>query len=269
MCCTCRIRRKGSYFASVTQLNMDGETSYHGGLFSLQKRFSSHYSVSGNYTISRCMNDQDPQQFLSSVFSQPGNIDADRGPCAGDRLHVFNATAVVSTPDFDHPVVRAIASGWQWSTIYQASSGAPMNVTIGRDNALTGAPNQRPNLVGEWKLDEPTAAQWFNTAAFALPAPGTYGNLSRNELRGPGTWNVDTVLARSSPSPKVIRSSCAPRRSTCSTSCAPASPGRPCWHSQHRIHQHAVRPRHFRGRSAYPAVRREIRVLVSFKRRST
>jgi len=187
---------EGQYFASVTQLNMDGEGHYNGGLFSLQKRFSDSYSLSGSYTLSRCINDQDPQQFLSSVFSHPGDIKADRGPCAGDRLHVVNATAVVSTPMFASPVLRAIAGGWQWSTIYQASSGAPMNVVIGRDNALTGAPNQRPDLVGDWKLANPTASAWFNTAAFALPAPGTYGNLKRNALRGPGTWNVDTGVTR-------------------------------------------------------------------------
>ena len=29
-----------------------------------------------------------------------------------------------------------------------------------------------------------------------MPAVGTYGNLGRNVLRGPGTWNVDTVLTR-------------------------------------------------------------------------
>jgi hypothetical protein len=50
------------------ELNMDGEGHYNGGLFSLQKRFSNSYSVSGSYTVSRCINDQDPQQFLSSVF---------------------------------------------------------------------------------------------------------------------------------------------------------------------------------------------------------
>jgi hypothetical protein len=187
---------EGQYFASVTQLNMDGEAHYNGGLFSLQKRFSNSYSLSGSYTLSRCINDQDPQQFLSSVFSHPGDIKADRGPCAGDRLHVLNATAVVNTPMFASRRLRAIAGGWQWSTIYQASSGAPMNVTIGRDNALTAAPNQRPDLVGDWKLANPTASMWFKTAAFALPAPGTYGNLKRNAMRGPGTWNVDTALTR-------------------------------------------------------------------------
>ena len=98
---------EGQYFASVTQLNMDGEGHYNGGLFSLQKRFSDSYSLSGSYTVSRCINDQDPQQFLSSVFSQPGNIKADRGPCAGDRLHVANATAVVNTPMFASPTLRA------------------------------------------------------------------------------------------------------------------------------------------------------------------
>jgi hypothetical protein len=175
---------------------MDGEAHYNGGLFSLQKRFSRNYSLSGSYTLSRCINDQDPQQFLSSVYSHPGDIKADRGPCAGDRLHVVNATAVVNTPMFASRGLRAIAGGWQWSTIYQASSGAPMNVTIGRDNALTGAPNQRPDLVGDWKVANPTASTWFNTAAFALPAPGTYGSLTRNALRGPGAWNVDTALTR-------------------------------------------------------------------------
>jgi len=187
---------EGQYFASVTQLNMDGEGHYNGGLFSLQKRFSNNYSLTGNYTLSRCIDDGDPQQLLSSAYSQPGDIKADRGPCASDQLHVVSATAVVNTPTFSSAVLRGIASGWQWSTIYSASSGAPLNVVIGRDNALTGAPNQRPDLVGDWKVASPTPAMWFNTAAFALPAPGTYGNLPRNALRGPGTWDVDMALVR-------------------------------------------------------------------------
>ena len=41
------------------------------------------------------------------------------------------------------------------SALFQALSGSPMNVTIGRDQALTGWQNQRPNVNGDWKLDEP------------------------------------------------------------------------------------------------------------------
>jgi hypothetical protein len=186
---------EGQYFASVTQLNMDGEGHYNGGLFSLQKRFSNSYSLSGSYTLSRCINDQDPQQFLSSVFSHPGDIKADRvlrGRPAprperdGGRQHTH---VRFTRPPRDR---RRVAMVHHLPGVL----GCPMNVTIGRDNALTAAPNQRPDLVGDWKLANPTASAWFNTAAFALPAPGTYGNLKRNALRGPGTWNVDTALTR-------------------------------------------------------------------------
>jgi len=69
-------------------------------------------------------------------------------------------------------------------------------VTIGRDQALTGAQNQRPNINGNPTLSNPTNDRYFDTSVFSLPAPGTYGNLSRNALRAPGTWRVDTALTR-------------------------------------------------------------------------
>jgi len=52
-------------------------------------------------------------------------------------------------------------------------------------------------VVGDWELDNPTADQWFNTAAFAANAPFTYGNAPRNLLRGPGYVNVDLSLRKS------------------------------------------------------------------------
>ncbi|MBI4485552.1 MAG: TonB-dependent receptor [Acidobacteria bacterium] len=187
---------EGQYFASVTQLNMDGEGHYNGLLLAVQKRFSDGYSVTANHTWSHCVADADGQQFLDPVYTQPGNPKADRGDCSSDRRHVFNATAVVNPPAVGTGTLAAITGGWQFSTIFQALTGAPLNVTLGQDNALTGMPNQRPDLVGDWKRDEPTYNAWFNTAAFARPAPGTYGTLRRNALRGPASWNVDAVLSR-------------------------------------------------------------------------
>jgi hypothetical protein len=33
---------------------------------------------------------------------------------------------------------------------------------------------------------------WFDPKAFILPTPGTFGNVSRGSMRGPGLVNLDT-----------------------------------------------------------------------------
>lgn len=42
-----------------------------------------------------------------------------------------------------------------------------------------------------------TVQRWFNTAAFAAPAYGYYGNAGRNILRGPGMVKWDVSLLKS------------------------------------------------------------------------
>jgi len=54
----------------------------------------------------------------------------------------------------------------------------------------------RPNVVGDWHLDNPTVDQWFNTAAFVANAPFTYGNAPKNPLRGPGYFSVDLAIRK-------------------------------------------------------------------------
>ena len=38
--------------------------------------------------------------------------------------------------------------------------------------------------------------QWINPSAFVPNPTGTFGDVGRNELRGPGTVNVDVALSR-------------------------------------------------------------------------
>ncbi|MCU0245631.1 MAG: carboxypeptidase regulatory-like domain-containing protein, partial [Bryobacter sp.] len=53
--------------------------------------------------------------------------------------------------------------------------------------------NQRPNVIGDAKGPR-TVEEWFNRAVFARPTTGTFGNMGRNSLRGPGVNKWDLSL---------------------------------------------------------------------------
>ena len=83
--------------------------------------------------------------------------------------------------------------GWQISGDLTAQSGSPWNVTVGFDqagNVVTGS--ERPNLIlPAAQAITGNVSDWANPAAFGLPAPGTFGNLQRDFLWGPGTVDFD------------------------------------------------------------------------------
>jgi hypothetical protein len=69
-----------------------------------------------------------------------------------------------------------------------------MDVTMSADVAGIGATqNQRPNVTADAEGPR-TVEEWFNRAAFARPTTGTFGNLGRNSLRGPGVNKWDLSL---------------------------------------------------------------------------
>jgi hypothetical protein len=72
-----------------------------------------------------------------------------------------------------------------------------VNLSVDRANIGAG-PAQRPdqlrdpNLPGGVRIPE----RWFDTSAFALQAPFTFGSAPRNSVIGPGYANVDFALAK-------------------------------------------------------------------------
>jgi hypothetical protein len=97
-----------------------------------------------------------------------------------------------------------VLGGWQLSGLASAMSGRPVNITIDRSatDMLDGNNrDQRPDLVPGMSIyaANRTINNWFNPAAFAVPAVGTWGNLGRNVGRGPGYYEIDTALEREVP----------------------------------------------------------------------
>src|SRR5438270_10059974 len=97
--------------------------------------------------------------------------------------------------------MRHLVNGWSISPIIKIRSGLPFSITNGNVDAnLDGNTNDRAQLVGNPRISNPTAAQWFNTAAFlqnkVVTGVATDGNSPRNLLDGPGYWVVDLAISR-------------------------------------------------------------------------
>jgi hypothetical protein len=85
-----------------------------------------------------------------------------------------------------------LLGGWQISGATQLASGVPLTITMTANTSNSfGGVTRRPDLVGDPE-GPGTVEQWFDTAAFANPAPNTFGNAPRSVVRGP--WRHMTDL---------------------------------------------------------------------------
>ena len=193
----------GAYYGPIYQTNDGANAWYNAMLLSVQRRFSQHYSFMANYTWSHCISEADTGGDLgqaSAMVMNPYNLRQDRGNCLSDRRQIFNSSVIAQTPEFASTLLRRVASGWQASGIFTAQTGAWSSVTTGSDTSLTASQaaaslQDRANVIGDWHGDG-TRGNWFQRAAFVNNAPGVFGNVGRNSVLQPGTWNIDAALVR-------------------------------------------------------------------------
>lgn len=181
----------------------DASNNYHGMQLKAEKRFTRGFSMLSHYTWSRSFN------YTGTYY----NIDATQayGPNDNTRSHVFLVAGVFELPVgkgrkflSDTPkVVDAVLGGWQMNTVYQLQSGLPFTPTYRDCNNDRDTGWCRPDLVGDYKLDNPTRDAWFKTTSVPLtangqvdgpwgrPARGVQGSLGRNRIVGPGFSNWD------------------------------------------------------------------------------
>jgi hypothetical protein len=147
-------------------------------------------SLSGNYTVSRCMTDSPYNGLFISQFeyAKPSDPKFDTGHCPFSQRQIANFTVGAQSPRFDNATVRALASGWRVSGIVAAHTGSWLTVTTSRDILLTGLANQRVNQVSDDPYGARTLTNYLNAAAFAYPTTGTYGNEPARGIEGPGFW---------------------------------------------------------------------------------
>jgi hypothetical protein len=146
-------------------------------------------------------------QITANSIADPFNFFQFRGPADFDRRNRFVDSFVYELPNAGHAlhssVVSAILGNWQLSGIVTLQSGSPFSILSSND-AVASAGTAMAQLVGILPLSTDRSrgaqiAQYFNISAVQQATPGTYGNLGRNVLPGPGYANTDASVSRSVP----------------------------------------------------------------------
>jgi len=144
----------------------------------------------------------------SVAFQNQSCRACDRSDTNVDVRHTVTTDAVYQLPfgpgkKFlnDNGLASKILGGWELAGIAFARTGMPINITVTRkasDLPDGNTSGQRPNLVPGVPLypANQTISNWLNSAAFALPAKGTWGNLGRFIARGPGNFEIDSSLTK-------------------------------------------------------------------------
>lgn len=197
-------RRPMGQFYQGLSLNEDiGTSNYHALIATLQRQVGHGLTLLTGYRWSRCMTTADPTGFNSDVYATPDRR-TDYGRCSYDARNQYKASAVWQLPNTHLHLALAdgLLSGWAVNGILTLRSGQPFTVLSGVDNSTSGIGKDRADLIGNPVLSGSRShAQlvkaFFNTAAFAPNALGTYGDTPRNFLNGPGYSDIDLALSKS------------------------------------------------------------------------
>jgi hypothetical protein len=222
-------------YAEIDYKTSGGSDNYNAMQLGLSRRSRNGLAVNAQYTLSRSFGNTSGSNEALTAANNARTIDQfdyDLGYNSFDVRHTFNVSALYAIPygrGRQHAAsgaTDAVLGGWDLGGIVNARSGLPIDVRITRPDivyvdasgavfnnpavgrsAVINTPGggnsrnvRRPNLVpGVDPFVESGGVVFLNPAAFATPAPGTFGDLERGALHGPAFRQVDLVVSKHFP----------------------------------------------------------------------
>jgi len=188
-------------FGSVDMLAPISSSVYHALQTTFRIQAVHGWSGFATYNYSKSIDDaSDGIDFVAGAAFPQNSYDlpAERGPSTFDTRNRFTAAANYSVPVWN-ALPKRLATGWALNWIASFQSGRPIPITTVDDNTGRFYFNQRPNVVAG---QNPILPNWnpftgyLNANAFAQPAPGTFGDLGRDSIYGPGYSNLDFSVTK-------------------------------------------------------------------------
>jgi hypothetical protein len=213
--------RQNPAFAGILALEMNGRSNYDSLTITLRRQSSNGFQGQVFYTYSKAMDLNSSVSGSDSLRSpqaimNPYNIEADWARADFDVTHNLVGTFSLPLPSpATSKALGAVVNGWTLDGIATLQSGMPftarLSASASRDLASTLS--ERPDLKPGFS-ENPTSGvsqgcpgfpagtpvgtptNWFDPCAFSLPQAGTYGDLGRNTIIGPGLANLDLALGK-------------------------------------------------------------------------
>jgi len=212
--------RPARNFGFITGFNRSGTADYHSLQMLFKTRFWKNSQLQAAYTWSHSIGDAalDDSSGGASVNTRTDTYNSriDRGNTGIHRPHIFVLNSVIYLPTLGgaNGFVRSALGGWEFGTIYTASSGSAVtprvangsivNVLNGQNviqsGGLAGTGTSQSNVRPKRVPGVPCTIsvpgdpiQIVNPAAFTLVGAviGEPGDASRGSCLGPGINNVD------------------------------------------------------------------------------
>jgi hypothetical protein len=218
------VREFGNQFGEIDYKTTGGNDNYNSLQTTLNRRFSRGLTVGAQWTYGHSIGNTAGSNEANTAMN-PYNFGMDHGNNAFDVRHSANVSAMYELPFARN---NRYLGGWQLGGIMNGRTGLPMDIRITRpdvvyrdtrNNTIVNAPilangavvtvpvvnvpgggNSRdvrvPDVVAGVNpfLNNGDRRYVVNPAAFSTPAPGTFGNLGRGALHGPGLSQFDLTL---------------------------------------------------------------------------
>ena len=193
-----------------------GASKYNGLNIGVQKRYANGLHFQANYTFSKALDNIDARSELANfptetaspatnTFTNYYNQANNWGLSGNDIRHRFVFSSVYELPagkgktwQPGSRLVSALVADWSVGVIAELRTGTPLEAIELTNNTNSYSQGVRPNVVNDPNQvpGGQRLAEWFNTTAFAAPAPYTFGNAGRTFGEGPGAVSLDTSLLK-------------------------------------------------------------------------
>jgi hypothetical protein len=186
----------------------EGSSTLHAATFRASRRPARGVGGGLSYTLAKS---RDNASTIggggSNVAQNDQDLDAEWALSSFDRRHQLTANLNVELPfGPNRPWLSgggawaSLLRDWRFTTSFTLQSGTPLtprllsaasNVAQGVNGTLRG--NYDGSAI---QLSDPTIDRFFNTAAFTVPAAGTFGSAGRNLIIGPGSRLLNAQFSR-------------------------------------------------------------------------